>query len=315
MFKTYFGGTNLGFPNIQRGVCLPSSRKPLMLGPLVYGKTIATNTGEIQLRQSELYKTYHYDSNTSLAVKPDTWSQDKVSLISPDLVMTVWIDGAQEIDAVTAGLIILAPLTNSNDTTRSALGCSIDARWDESHHVQSDGPLDIAISADVVGQRHDDNGGSEFLPASNSDWKDIKATTDWLKALTPNVPYLFPTLQLTSPASTIANLFMSTGHTHFPLLDSVENEYGANPYQFWESVITTYFAEGVARVGYSQQLESPVFFFEGSSAGTNQCTKYIPVAGHEIDISPEDRQKGIDLTAFSLQGQIMGSEFPQFNPS
>ncbi len=278
-------------------------------------QTIATNTSEIQVPQLESYKTYHYGSNASLAVKPDTWSQDNVSFISPDLVRTVWVDGAQEIDAVTAGLIILAPLTNSNDTTRSALGCSIDARWDESHHVQSDGPLDIAISADVVDQRHDDSGGSEFLPANNSDWKNIKATMDWLEALTPDVPYLSPTLNLTSPASTIANLFMSTGHTHFPSLDSVENGYGANPYQFWESVIATYFAEGVARVGYSQQLGSPVFFVEGSSAGTNQCTRYIPVPGRNIDTCSEDRPTGINLTAFSLQGQIMGSEFPQFNPS
>ena len=125
---------------------------------------------------------------------------------------------------------------------------------------------------------------------------------DWLEALTPHVPYLSPTLNLTSPASTIANLSMSTGHTHFPSLDSVENGYGANPYQFWESVIATYFAEGVARVGYPQQLGSSVFFVEGSSAGTNKCTRYIPVLGQTIDICPEDRPRGVNLTAFSLQG-------------
>ena len=278
-------------------------------------QTIATNTSEIQLPDLELYKTYRYDSNASLAVKPDIWSQDDVSFISPDLVRTVWIDGAQDIDAVTAGLIILAPLMNSNDTTRSALGCSIDARWDESHHVQSDGPLDIAISADVVGQRHDDGTGSGFLPANNSDWKTIKATMDWLEALTPTVPYLSPTLELTSPASTIANLLMNTGHTQFPPIDSVENGYGANPYQFWESTIATYFAEGVARVGYSQQLESPVFFVEESSRGTDQCTISVPVIGHNVDICPEDRPTGVNLTAFSLQGQITGSKFPHFNSS
>ena len=278
-------------------------------------QTIATDTSEIQVPQLELYETYRYDANASLAVNPDIWSQDNVSFIIPDLVRTVWIDGAQDIDAVTAGLIILAPLTNSNDTTRSALGCSIDARWDESHHVQSDGPLDIAISADVVGQRHDDSGGSGFLPANNSDWKNIKATTDWLEALTPTVPYLSSKLNLTSPASTIANLFMSTDHASFPPIESVENGYGDNPYQFWESVIATYFAEGVARVGYSQQLESPVFFVERSSPSTDQCNISIPVVLHNVSICPEDRPKGVNLTAFSLQGQITGSKFPHFNPS
>ena len=278
-------------------------------------QSIATNTSEIQIPQLELYKTYRYDSNASLAVKPDIWSQDNVSFISPDLVRTVWIDGAQDIDAVTASLIVLAPLANSNDKTRSALGCSIDARWDESHHVQSDGPLDIAISADVVGQRHDDGTGSGFLPANNSDWKNIKATTDWLEALTPTVPYLSPTLELTSRASTIANLLMSTDHRHFPPIDSVENGYSDNPYQFWESTIATYFAESVARVGYSQQLESPVFFVEGPSRGTDQCTISVPVIWHNVDVCPEDRPTGVKLTAFFLQGQITGSKFSQFNPS
>lgn len=277
-------------------------------------QTIATNTSEVQFPQLGLYQTYLYDSNVYLAVKPDIWSQDNVSFISPDEVRTVWIDGAQDIDAVTAGLIILAPLTNSNDTTRSALGCSIDARWDESHHVQADGPLDIAISADVVGQRHDDSTGSEFLPANNSDWKNIKATMDWLEALTPTVPYLSPTLKLTSPASTIANLLMSTGHTEIPPINSVETGYSANPYQFWESTIAIYFAEGVARVGYSQQLGSPLFFVERSSPDTDQCTITVPIVWKNVDICPEDRPKGVNLTAFSLQGQITGSKLPQFNP-
>ena len=278
-------------------------------------QTIATNTSEIRVPQLELYKTYHYDSNASLPVKPDIWSQDNVSFISPDLVRTVWIDGAQDIDAVTAGLIILAPLMNTNDKIRSALGCSIDARWDESHHVQSDGPLDIAISADVVGQRHDDGTGSGFLPANNSDWKNIKATMDWLEALTPTVPYLSTKLELTSRASTIANLLMSTDHTRIPPIDSIENGYGANPYQFWESTIATYFAEGVARVGYSQQLESPVFYVERSSPGTDQCTVSVPVVWYHVDICPEDRPKEVNLTAFSLQGQITSSKFPQCSPS
>ena len=278
-------------------------------------QTIAINTSEIQVPQLELYKTYLYDTNAYLPVKPDIWSQDNVSFISPDLVRTVWIDGAQDIDAVTAGLIILAPLTNSNDTNRSALGCSIDARWDESHHVQSDGPLDIAISADVVGQRHDDGTGSEFLPANNSDWKSIKATMGWLEALTPTVPYLSPTLELTNPASTIANLLMSTGHTQIPPIDSVWNGYGANPYQFWESTIATYFAEGVARVGYSQQLESPLFFVERPSPATDPCTISVPVVRYNISICPKERPKGVNLTAFSFHGQITGSEFPHFNPS
>ena len=91
-------------------------------------QTIKTNTSEIQFPKLESYETFRYDSNTSVAIQPDTWSHDNVSFISPDIVRTVWIDGAQDINAVTAGLVILAPLIKPNGTTRSALGCSIDAR-------------------------------------------------------------------------------------------------------------------------------------------------------------------------------------------
>ena len=273
-------------------------------------QTIMTNTSEVQVPQLESYGTYHYDFNVSITIQPDIWSQDNVSFTSPDQVRTVWIDGAQNIDAITAGLIVLAPLIHSNDKTRPALGCSIDARWDESHHVQSDGPLDITISADVIGPREDDSGGSGFLPANNSDWKNIKATMDWLEALTPTVPYLSPTLNMTNPASTIANLLMSSDHTHIPPIDSVEDGYGAFPYQFWESVIATYFAEGVARVGYSQQLEPAVHFVDGSNPGTSQCVISIPVVWQDLDICSEDRPKGANLTPFSLQGQITGSMYP-----
>ncbi|KAL2042681.1 hypothetical protein N7G274_004440 [Stereocaulon virgatum] len=107
----------------------------------------------------------------------------------------------------------------------------------------------MAISADVVGPIYNDSGGSGFLAANPGDWKNIKVTMDWLEALTPTVPNLSPMLSLTSPASTIANLLMSTGHTQLLPVDSIENGYSSNPYQFWDFVIATYFAEGVARVG------------------------------------------------------------------
>ncbi|KAL8731086.1 MAG: hypothetical protein Q9181_004432 [Wetmoreana brouardii] len=272
---------------------------------------IATDTDNIQFPRLESFRTYHYDLNTSVAVSPNTWSRDNVSFISPDQVRTVWIDGAQIIDAVTAGIVILAPLTNSNDTTRSALGCSIDARWDESHHVQSDGPLNIAISADVIGARPDDSGGSGFLPSNTSDWKNIKANMDWLEALTPIVPSLPSTSDLSNSTSTIADLLTTTNHMRILPIESAEDGYGVrsgndSPYQFWEFLLATYFAEGVARVGYSEQLDSDVFFVDGVHPGTKDCVEYFPVPLHDVNKCPEDRPKGASLTMFRIEGKRTG---------
>lgn len=268
------------------------------------------NTIQVQFPLLELYRTYFYNTAASVTVKPDVWSQNNASFVNPDqVVRTVWIDGAQSIEAVTAGLVVLGPLASPNETVRPALACSIDARWADSNHIQSDGPLNIAISADVKHPRHDDGSGSGFLPANNSHWKHIKASMAWLDALTPTVPYLSSTLDLTSPASTIANLLMSTEHAQLLPIDSFEHRYQDAPYQFWEFLIATYFADGVARVGYSRQLSSSIFFVEGSDREGHDCVKSISVAGHNVSTCPEDRPQSANLTAFSLEGQLTGSKF------
>ncbi|KAL9611931.1 MAG: hypothetical protein Q9167_003454 [Letrouitia subvulpina] len=235
----------------------------------------------------------------------ETWAR-----ISHVATGTVWIDGVQDVDAVTAGIVILAPLTSSNDTSWSALGCSIDARWDQSHHVKFDGPLDIAISADVIGPRRDNSGGSGFLPSNSSDWKNVKANMDWLEALTPIVPSLPSTSDLSDSTSTIADLLTGTNHTQFSPIDSIKDGYGVSsglsPYQFWEFLLATYFAEGVACVGYSEQLDSAVFYVDGSHPGTNNCVEYIPIPSHNVSKYPEDRPKGASLTNFHIEGKRIG---------
>ena len=272
-------------------------------------QSVTINTNQIQFPLLELYRTYLYDTTAPITVEPDIWSQDNASFVDPDIVRTIWIDGAQNIEAVTAGLVVLGPLASPNETVRSALVCSIDAWWGDSNHIQSDGLLDIAISADFTHARHYDGSGSWFPPANNSHWKHIKASMAWLDALTPTVPYLSPTLALTNSASTIANLLMSTDHAQLPPIDNFEHRYRDAPYQFWEFLITTYFADGVARVGYSQQLNSPLFFVEGSDREGRDCVKNIFIPRRDVNTCPEDRPQSANLTTFSLEGQLTGSKF------
>ena len=274
-----------------------------------FWQNVTINTIQVQFPLLELYRTYFYSTTAPIAVRPDIWSQDNVSFVDPDFVRTVWIDGAQSIEAVTAGLVVLGPLSSPKETVRPALACSIDVRWGDSNHIQSDGPLDIAITADVRHPRHDDGSGSGFLPANNSHWKHIKASKVWLDALTPTVPYLSPALALTRGASTIANLLWTTEHRQLQSIDSFEHGYQDAPYQFWESLIATYFADGVARVGYSRQLSSPFFFVEGSDREGRDCVKNIFVARRNVSTCPEGKPKSANLTAFSLEGQLNGSKF------
>ena len=265
------------------------------------GQNVTISTTQVEFPLLELYTTYLNNTTAVVTVGPQIWSQDNVSFVDPYLVGTIWVDGAQDIEAVTAGLVVLEPLRTPNDTVRSALACSIDARWGDSNHIQADGPLDIAISADEGYRRRDDHSGSEFLPANNGHWKHIKASMAWLDALTPTVPYLSRDLGLTISASTIANLLMSTGHIQLPPIDGFVRGHQDSPYQFWESLIATYFADGVARVGYSQQLDSPLFFVDGSLRDGHDCVKTIPVVRLNVSTCPDDRPVS-SLTSFSLKG-------------
>ena len=272
-------------------------------------QNVTITTDNVEFPLLELYSTFSYNVTTTVPVQPNLWSQDNMSFADPDIVKTVWIDSAQMIDAVTAGLLILAPLEKSSDTFRQAVACSIDARWGDSHHVQADGPLNIAISADVTHQRHDDGTGSGFWPANNKHWNHIKASMAWLDAITPTVPYLSPELELTKNASTIANLLMSTGHGPIIPIQNYTDSYQDNPYQFWESLIATYFADGVARIGYSQQLDSDLFYVEGSDLGLNhECVKFVDIAAHNVSTCPKDRPKSADFTPFLLTGTLTGSK-------
>ena len=105
---------------------------------------------------------------------------------------------------------------------------------------------------------------------------------------------------------------MSTGHVQPLPIDHFEHGYQDNPYQFGESLIATYFADGVARVGYSQQLASPLVYVEGSDREEDDCIKNIFFARRNVSTCLEDRPQSANLTAFSLEGQLTSSEFPPF---
>ncbi|KAL9594649.1 MAG: hypothetical protein Q9179_005302 [Wetmoreana sp. 5 TL-2023] len=132
---------------------------------------------------------------------------------------------------------------------------------------------------------------------------------DWLEALTPIVPSP-STSDLSDSYSTIADLLTMTSHARFPPIDSVEDGYGVksgdSPYQFWEFLLATYFAEGLARVGYSEQLDSDIFFVDGLHPGTNDCVEYVPVLSHKVNKCPEHRLKGASLTMFRIEGKRTG---------
>ena len=223
-----------------------------------FPQDVEVDTTSILLPVLKEYEYYTYniqssDWNTQVAVSPDLWSADNKSFIDPEIVRTRWIEYAA--DAVTAGVLIMGAMTNNSLSTRSILACAVDARWAKAQSQQSDGPLssEAPVTPTALHQRQAqevdgwilnmgevDNHG--FLPINDSSWVPISVSLDWLEALTPDVPYVFPTLNLSKPASTLANILMSTNQSYIrPTLD-VEDYIAITPYNFYETVIATLFA-------------------------------------------------------------------------
>ncbi|KAK3174394.1 hypothetical protein OEA41_001640 [Lepraria neglecta] len=232
------------------------------------------------LKEYEFY-TYNIQSSAwtkAVAVSPDLWSKDGQSFIDRESVKTQWIEYTAE--AVTAGVVIMEAMTNISLPTRSILACAVDARWAKAQSQQIDGPISpsqAAVTATALHQRlvHPIEGytmnipevsSHGFLPVNDTSWRPITASLDWLEALTPEVPYISPTLNLSTPASTLANIFMSTNHTSIAATNNTNEYMIGTLYNFFETVISTLVADGISRVGYASQLESATFYANGAES-------------------------------------------------
>ena len=282
-------------------------------------QNITLNTTEIEFPALSEFTIYEYDSKATIKVPLSLWTDDNKTFVEPDVVRTLWVsqNDAQSIGSVTAGIIVMEAMEYPNVTGRSSLVCSVDARWVKTFTSQADGGSDIAVTAQIKSEGYALNGlsGYSFLPVNGS-WSTITATTDWIQALLPTVPYLEPTLQLSRPASTLANILMNSNHAQ------IENTtwpdgYLDRPYIFWEFVISTLFADGIARVGYAQQFDASVYVNPSDntsrSCSGGQCTnscKPSPGSGEpntpNICAGPPPNETG--FTLMSMQGSFQSGK-------
>ena len=264
---------------------------------------VTTDTTVIDFPDLKEFETYTYNGTSSAALGPNAFGQDGQGFEDPDIVRTVWINNTDK--DFTAKLIIMEAMANVSSSIRSILACAVDARWVQAHSQQSDMVSNAAITAQALDERPFkppkknytsavETKDHAFLP-TNGSWLRISASLDFLNALTPVVPYLSPTQSLTKPASTISNIFMSMDYRIIPPLTTLsEYKYYYN-YSFYETAVSTLVADGISRVGYSRQLESAIFYANGTN---DERIKSGP---------PPDAQ---NFTEMRMDGDLLGSKPP-----
>ena len=274
---------------------------------------VRTNTTSLLFPYMREFEFYTWDFATSaewsksISVSTSMWSNDNNSFIDAGRVRTQWIPYSTQ--GITAGLVVMEAMTNTSVETRSVLACAVDARWAKASSQQVDGPLQAAVGAVALHQRqfkpidgYELNRGEVrshgFLPTDSSSWRSIAADMDWLQALTPSVPFFSPTLNVTAPASTLANIFMSTNHTSIAKQANTTQYRQNTPFNFWETVISTIVADGLSRIGYARQLGDGTFYAEGVTGTCNGPLNVCPSPP-----SPED------FTMMQIKGDYLDSEF------
>ena len=266
---------------------------------------VTTDTTVIDFPDLKEFETYTYDGTLSASLGPNAFGQDGQGFEDPDTVRTVWINNTDEV--FTAKLIIMEAMANNSSSIRSILACAVDARWAQARSQQSDMVSYAAITTEALDERPFkppktsctspvETKDHAFLP-TNGSWLRITANLDFLNALTPNVSYLSPTQDLTKPASTISNIFMSMGYGIIPpspLTNLSEYKHYYN-YSFYETAVSTLVADGISRIGYSRQLESATFYANGTK---DELIKSGP---------PPDAE---NFTEMQMDGDLLGSKPP-----
>ena len=251
------------------------------------------------------FETYNYSRTLSATLGPNAFGQDGQGFEDPDTVRTVWINNTDEV--FTAKLVIMEAMANTSSSSRSILACAVDARWAQAYSQQSDIVSNAAITTEPLDERPFkprkksytspvETKDHAFLP-TNGSWLRITANLDFLNALTQNVSYLSPMQNLTKPASTISNIFMSMGYRIIPsspLTTLSEYNHYYN-YNFYETAVSTLVADGISRIGYSRQLESATFYANGTK---DKLIESGP---------PPDAE---NFTEMQMDGNLLGSKPP-----
>ena len=214
------------------------------------------------------------------------WGNEKDSLTNITECTTVCVP--TNMSSVTAGLVVLGPLTSDLATKRLGVVCSIDARWYRADHIMTPSQSDLLgssgpfISVVIGAQDRNEHNTTTVLPIDNGNWRHIGAEPEWLEALTPLVPIFVkePTLAANQSSLTtaLANLYSAAD----VVLLSPKHTKSKN--QTWvqhiESITSTAMAEAVARVGLAQQYDTRKIYTSfgrgcsqiGSAGGRQFCS-------------------------------------------
>ena len=219
-------------------------------------------TSQVSLPDLQAYGTWTKDGRPgdlrTIKLHEPLWKNS--SRAGNDNLTTLFVTPDPEMTSVTTGVVILGPLTNSNE--RIAMTCSIDARWNDAQHsmIKSDdyglGDVGNSVYALLRGRNAQADLKDTTLPINDGSWRHVSADQSWLNgALAYQTP--FDTRFRPYFKGIKGQMYNTTALATFILARSMYTETQRTSVDYWgesipsiESVISTVFAEVMSRAGY-----------------------------------------------------------------
>lgn len=183
-----------------------------------------------------------WDRTTTQTVNFSTEISDfltKPPLVSEASVTTFWLPYQARMGYATGGVVAFGPRLNSSFVPRQTFSCTVDARWMPSNLQKVDGDTDIVTSAQLLANMY----------SPHPDVRQIEIDDEWMASMNPQVPiYNDDGTTSGQMGSALSSLFMAVD-PDFEGLTTLGCNYYASPVATIETVITTYLADGLSRIG------------------------------------------------------------------
>ena len=196
-----------------------------------------------------------------------TFEYKEINQTLNENVRATWVSLPEQFGRVSAGLLFESPWVDNS--SRVALGCSIDARWANAT-LSCSGGIDLlgscksSVTKLAPGQSYSNwPKYSEFRPLNNSAWTSIELQQDWLDVLTPRVGATHEEEEPSPPASTLEQLLENTLDISGLARDGIAQHMAWNDMKIGslnrtttlEWVIASIVADGLSREGSARVLD------------------------------------------------------------
>ena len=204
----------------------------------------------------------------TIKLREPLWVERNSSRAGKENFTTVFVTPDPEMVSVTAGVVVLGPLTNQSE--RIAMTCSIDSRWNDAQHSmnKSDdygiGNVGNSVYAVLKGRNAQTDLKNTTLPINDGSWRHVSADQSWLKGAlgyqtrfnTRFQPYFTGVEHRGYNTTALAAMILARAMYTEPRVTSIDSWRDSIP--AIESVIATAFADVMSRAGSEREINRTI---------------------------------------------------------